>query len=118
SPCCASARHWSILVMLTFGDGTVDPNRNNAMIPSVKKIFLRSSGVLNAFAKAESIRPHFHLQMRLVQLPAEATNAAYQGLTPHPNQRPLLVGGGMGSGRHPGASATSFTALFGQAGGL
>jgi hypothetical protein len=50
---------WSIhdftAVYETPGVGTTDPKRNRAMIERVKKIFLRSSGVLKAIPNAESI---------------------------------------------------------------
>jgi hypothetical protein len=39
----------------TPGVGTTDPKRKSAMIERVKKIFLRSSGVLKAIPNAESI---------------------------------------------------------------
>jgi hypothetical protein len=44
----------------TPGVGTTDPKRKRAMIERVKKIFLRSSGVLKAIPNAESINllPH------------------------------------------------------------
>ena len=42
-------------VVPTPGVGTTEPKRNRAMIERVKKIFLRSSGVLNAIPNAESI---------------------------------------------------------------
>ena len=43
------------LSVFALGVGTTEPKRNKAMIERVKKIFLRSSGVLNAIPNAESI---------------------------------------------------------------
>ena len=41
---------------LTFGVGMIEPSRKTARIASVKKIFLRRSGVRNALANAASTR--------------------------------------------------------------
>ncbi len=57
SPLSAAVAQMSIWLTLTLGTGTIDPNRKTARIPSVKRIFLRRSGVRNALAKAESTRP-------------------------------------------------------------
>ena len=54
-PVCAWARHPFTAVYETPGVGTTEPKRKRAMIERVKKIFLRSSGVLNAIPNAESI---------------------------------------------------------------
>src|SRR4051794_34118189 len=47
----------------------IDPSRKRARIPSVKKIFLRRSGVRKALANAESTRPSLSSRER----PGEST---------------------------------------------
>jgi hypothetical protein len=54
-PLSTCARHDLTAVYETPGVGTTDPKRKSAMIERVKKIFLRSSGVLKAIPNAESI---------------------------------------------------------------
>ena len=50
---------WS-LPMSTTGTGTCEPKRYTAMMSSVKRIFLRRSGTLNALTKALSTRSRFY----------------------------------------------------------
>src|ERR1700744_6574313 len=58
------------------GEGSDDPNRNRAMMPSVKSSFLRRSGVRNARMNAVSMRD-----------PSSSAEAAYQ------NGVPILLAG-------------------------
>src|SRR5512133_1564568 len=56
SPVVARLRQKLTCLTLTFGVGMVEPRRKTARIASVKKIFLRRSGVRNALANAASTR--------------------------------------------------------------
>src|SRR5438270_13469728 len=53
---CWVFRHCCTLTKLTPGEGTCEPSRYNAMIPSVKRILRRRSGVARAERKAPSTR--------------------------------------------------------------
>ncbi len=56
SPACAWIRHWLMRAMFTLGTGITEPSRNTARTNKVNSTFLRSSGVRNTVATAESIR--------------------------------------------------------------
>ena len=57
-PCAVSAS--CSLPMSTTGTGTCEPRRYTAIMNSVKRIFLRRSGTLNALTKALSTRSRFY----------------------------------------------------------
>ncbi len=50
----AKSMHFCTFVTLTPGAGVIDPSRNNTMMPKAKRIFLRKSGVVKAFAKTRN----------------------------------------------------------------